>query len=290
MGTRTSHPKRRAVPDDSVATGSGCCCCGGGGTGGAGSRRRRANDYGAQGDSGMTSSHSRDSIVKLVQVLKYSQSDWNKLRQELDAHFQAQLRANDGDWSAKLAERDAHVAALEEQIRKLKHTNEDMRVVMGEFEKTIGQLQAEKEKTRNATQQSLQDVLKEKDQALEDLRSVETAFSDLHRRYEKTKAVLEGFKQNEDVLKKCVQDLQNKVKKAEQKTQTVREQAEDRLDRATEELEKVKKTNASEMARLEAALRRAHVQLESMEASLEQKVKENKELTAICDELIAKVQ
>lgn len=32
-------------------------------------------------------------------------------------------------------------------------------------------------------------------QALEDLQSVETAFSDLHRRYEKTKGVLDGFKQ-----------------------------------------------------------------------------------------------
>lgn len=31
-------------------------------------------------------------------------------------------------------------------------------------------------------------------QALEDLASVETAFSDLHRRYEKLKGVVEGFK------------------------------------------------------------------------------------------------
>jgi len=31
-------------------------------------------------------------------------------------------------------------------------------------------------------------------QALEDLQSVETAFSDLHRRYEKTKSVIETMK------------------------------------------------------------------------------------------------
>ena len=40
----------------------------------------------------------------------------------------------------------------------------------------------------------MQQVINERDQALEDLQSVETAFSDLHRRYEKTKAVVEGFK------------------------------------------------------------------------------------------------
>ena len=40
----------------------------------------------------------------------------------------------------------------------------------------------------------MQHVINERDQAFEDLQSVETAFSDLHRRYEKTKAVVEGFK------------------------------------------------------------------------------------------------
>ncbi|KAL8623842.1 hypothetical protein ACOMHN_058872 [Nucella lapillus] len=242
-----------------------------------------------QGDSDMADNHNTESVVKLVQVLKYSQSDWNKLRQELDLTFQAQLLAKEKEWGAKLADRDARLATLEEGSKKLRQTNEDMRTVMGEFEKTISQLQSEKEKTSNASQQSLQDVVKEKDQALEDLQSVETAFSDLHRRYEKTKGVVDGFKQNEEALKKCVQDMQNKLKKTEQKTQVIKEQAEEKLERATEEVENTKRSSTSEIARLEAALRKADLQVQSMESTLEQKVKENKELAAICDELIAKV-
>ncbi|XP_076436713.1 uncharacterized protein LOC143276139 isoform X7 [Babylonia areolata] len=244
----------------------------------------------ARGDSDMADSHGTESVVKLVQVLKYSQSDWNKLRQELELTFQAQLLAKEKEWGGKLADRDTRLATLEEANKKLRQTNDDMRTVMGEFEKTIGQLQSEKEKTSNASQQSLQDVVKERDQALEDLQSVETAFSDLHRRYEKTKGVVDGFKQNEEVLKKCVQDLQNKMKKTEQKIQVIKEQAEEKLERASEEIEKTKKSSASEIARLEAALRKADLQVQSMESTLEQKVKENKELAAICDELIAKVQ
>ena len=53
---------------------------------------------------------------------------------------------------------------------------------------------AEKEKTTSESQQGFEDVVKERDQALEDLQSVETAFSDLHQRYERTKGVVEGFK------------------------------------------------------------------------------------------------
>ena len=38
-------------------------------------------------------------------------------------------------------------------------------------------------------------------QALEDLKNVEAAFADVHRKYERTKQVVEGFKHNEDQLK-----------------------------------------------------------------------------------------
>ena len=37
--------------------------------------------------------------------------------------------------------------------------------------------------------------------------------------------------QNEEMLKKCVQDLQNKLKKTEQKVQVVKMQAEEKLEK-----------------------------------------------------------
>ncbi len=40
----------------------------------------------------------------------------------------------------------------------------------------------------------MQQVISERDQAQEDLQSVEAAFSDLHRRYEKSKSTNENFK------------------------------------------------------------------------------------------------
>ena len=44
------------------------------------------------------------------------------------------------------------------------------------------------------------------------------------------------------------------------------------LTRATEEIEKTHKSSASELARLEAALRKAELQVQSVESTLEQKV------------------
>ncbi|ESO89826.1 hypothetical protein LOTGIDRAFT_124672 [Lottia gigantea] len=148
---------------------------------------------------------------------------------------------------------------------------------------------AEKQKTCLNSKQSLQDVMKERDQALEDLNSVETAFSDLHRRFEKAKGAVENFKQNEGILKKCVEEHQGKVKRAESKLQALKQQAEEKLEQAHNDLEKIKKSSSTEIAKLEAALKKCEIQIKGLEHSLEQKKKENEELTAICDELISKV-
>ena len=59
--------------------------------------------------------------------------------------------------------------------------------------------------------------------------------------------------------------------------------------RANEEIEKQSKASASQVTVIQAALRKAEVKISSLESFLEQKTKENKELTAICDELFAKV-
>ena len=61
--------------------------------------------------------------------MKYSQSDWDKLRQELELNFQAQLLAKEREWSSKLADRDTRLATLEDNNKKLRQINEDMRYV-----------------------------------------------------------------------------------------------------------------------------------------------------------------
>lgn len=107
---------------------------------------------------------------------------------------------------------------------------------------------------------SVRQMTLERDQALADLNSVERSFADLFRRYENMKGVLEGFKkvsrakdhmrcfvvhlqiarsldmfyiylQNEEVLKKCAQDYLMRIKQEEQRYQTLKVHAEEKLDK-----------------------------------------------------------
>ncbi|XP_066495462.1 transforming acidic coiled-coil-containing protein 1 isoform X2 [Tiliqua scincoides] len=165
----------------------------------------------------------------------------------------------------------------------------EMRKIVAEYEKTIAQMIEDEQRTNMASQKSLQQLTMEKEQALSDLNSVERSLSDLFRRYENLKGVLEGFKKNEEALKKCAQDYLTRVKQEEQRYQALKIHAEEKLDKANEEIAQVRSKAKGESAALHAGLRKEQMKVESLERALQQKNQEIEELTKICDELIAKI-
>uniref|UniRef100_A0A7M4DY28 Transforming acidic coiled-coil containing protein 1 n=1 Tax=Crocodylus porosus TaxID=8502 RepID=A0A7M4DY28_CROPO len=165
----------------------------------------------------------------------------------------------------------------------------EMRKIVAEYEKTIAQMIEDEQRTNMTSQKNLQQLTMEKEQALADLNSVERSLSDLFRRYENLKGVLEGFKKNEEALKKCAQDYLTRVKQEEQRYQALKIHAEEKLDKANEEIAQVRTKAKAESAALHAGLRKEQMKVESLERALQQKNQEIEELTKICDELIAKL-
>ncbi|KAI1900766.1 hypothetical protein AGOR_G00053260 [Albula goreensis] len=165
----------------------------------------------------------------------------------------------------------------------------EMRKIVAEYEKTIAQMIEDEQRSTMTSQKSMQQLTTEKEQALADLNSVERSLSDLFRRYENMKTVLEGFKKNEEVLKKCAQEYLARVKQEEQRYQTLKIHAEEKLDKANEEIAQVRSKATSESLALNASLRKEQMKVESLERALHQKNQEIEELTKICDELIAKM-
>ena len=101
--------------------------------------------------------------------------------------------------------------------------------------------------------------------------------------------MVEEIKQNEDTLKRYIDEYQSKSRKQEEKYQRLKQHAEETLDKANREIEHLSKSQDSEIARLTAMLKKAEMKAVSLERTVEQKNKENEELPTICDELIAKV-
>ncbi|KAG5831391.1 hypothetical protein ANANG_G00303250 [Anguilla anguilla] len=165
----------------------------------------------------------------------------------------------------------------------------EMRRIVAEYEKTIAQMIEDEQREKSLSHHTIQQLILEKDQALADLNSVEKSLADLFRRYEKMKDVLEGFRKNEEVLKKCAQEYLSRVRKEEQRYQALKIHAEEKLDKANADIAQVRAKAKQEQAAYQASLRKEQMKVESLERTLEQKNKEIEELTKICDELISKM-
>ncbi|XP_038846912.1 transforming acidic coiled-coil-containing protein 2-like isoform X1 [Salvelinus namaycush] len=165
----------------------------------------------------------------------------------------------------------------------------EMRRIVAEYEKTIAQMIDDEQKDKSLSHHTIQQLIIEKDQALSDLNSVEKSLAELFRRYEKLKDVLEGYRKNEEVLKKCAQEYLSRVRKEEQRYQALKIHAEEKLDKANADIAQVRMKSRQETAAYQASLRKETMKVDSLERTLEQKNKEIEELTKICDELIAKM-
>ncbi|CAL1608617.1 unnamed protein product [Knipowitschia caucasica] len=164
----------------------------------------------------------------------------------------------------------------------------DMRKIVAEYEQTVAQM-IDSEQSVFPAPFSVAQLTLQRDQALADLSSVERSFSELFRRYENMKQVLEGFKKNEEVLKSCAQEYLQRIRQEELRYQTLKIHAEEKLHKANEEIALVRSKAAAESVALSASVRMEQMKAASLERALEQKNQEIEELTKICDELIAKM-
>uniref|UniRef100_A0A8D0HAG7 Transforming acidic coiled-coil containing protein 3 n=1 Tax=Sphenodon punctatus TaxID=8508 RepID=A0A8D0HAG7_SPHPU len=211
----------------------------------------------------------------IIEMLKYSQKDMDVAIEKV---------------KLEVEEKEMKALEWETKYNQIYLECQEMgKIVMG-YEGTVTQVLEDAQNQKELLRRELQKVLDEKQQVQSDLNSMEKSFSDLFKRYEKQKEVLEGFHKNEEALKTCVEDYLTRIKKEEQRYQALKAHAEEKLSRANEEITQVRNKGKAEMVALEANLRKQQMRIQSLERSLEQKTKENDELTKICDDLISKME
>ncbi|XP_064916425.1 transforming acidic coiled-coil-containing protein 3 isoform X1 [Columba livia] len=213
-------------------------------------------------------------VDAIIDVLKYSQKDM--------------------DAAVELVKREVQEKQLETQEWKRKYDvlhmeYKEMGKIVAEFESTITQMMEDAQKQKEFSKKEMQRMVEEKQQVISDLNSMEKSFSELFKRFEKQKEVLEGYRKNEEALKKCAEEYLARIKKEEQRYQALKAHAEEKLHQANEEIAQVRNKAKAETAALQASLRKEQMRIQSLETSLEQKTKENDELTKICDDLISKL-
>lgn len=193
----------------------------------------------------------------------------------------------------KLTEQNEEYAekekALSKRVAEKVKNNKQMSVVMEEYERTISSLIGERQSEATRWAEEKTTLVQERDEAAAHLASMEHAFNDVHTKYERCKVIIQGYKSNEEALKRSVEENSDVIQKLEARYETLRQHAMQQLNKANAELDSVKKAHQAEILKLNAMLKKSEVAASSLQESLAQKIKDNEELTAICDELINKV-
>ncbi|XP_040345652.1 transforming acidic coiled-coil-containing protein 3-like isoform X2 [Herpailurus yagouaroundi] len=207
-------------------------------------------------------------VGSIVEVPQYSQKD-------MDAAVEATRQEN---------------VLLRSRCETLHAKNLEMGKIMDGFEGIVYQAMEEAQKQKELAKAEIEKILKEKEQLTADLSSMEKSFSDLFKRFEKQKEVIEGYRTNEESLKRCVEDYIARIEKEAQRYQALKAHAEEKLQRANEEIAQVRSKAQAEASAFQASLRKEQTRVQSLEKTVEQKTKENEELTRICDDLISKME
>lgn len=95
--------------------------------------------------------------------------------------------------------------------------------------------------------------------------------------------------QHEQSLKASIAGLQAELTNADRRYDALRQHAEQKLQDANTQIQRVQGAMDVELSATKAKLLKAELRLGSLEDTLASKTKENRELGAICDELIQKI-
>ncbi|KFD62711.1 hypothetical protein M514_09169 [Trichuris suis] len=197
--------------------------------------------------------------------------------------------------SERLMELTAQNSALRGKCEELSNrTNADsqklqeMDLIIKEYEATISEMKSSTSNHKKKVEESIESVIKERDNAVEDLQAAENVIAELLKRFDKLRSTVSDLKKNEVTLKASVEDLSERLAKSEARFRQLRDNAEDKVAKLKIEMDRMAKSRDADMVGIRAQVKKYEVLTSSLEKECEQKAKQIQELSSICDELIQK--
>eukprot|EP00042_Codosiga_hollandica_P045751 m.469901 g.469901 ORF g.469901 m.469901 type:complete len:317 (+) comp57092_c0_seq1:6-956(+) len=186
---------------------------------------------------------------------------------------------------------------LRSKLAEERATNLEMTQVVENYSQTMSEMIEKENRAAGASaarlaalEQQVSSVRQEKTQVEIDLNKTEAAFSDLHKKYEKLKDLIENYKANESKLKAAVEQRNTAIAEATEKFAALKEHAEKKIEAANVEIAGVREQGKKDFVALSAKAKSAELKIAQLERQLDAKEKDNVELTAICDDLVKQLE
>uniref|UniRef100_A0A915PFP8 Transforming acidic coiled-coil-containing protein C-terminal domain-containing protein n=1 Tax=Setaria digitata TaxID=48799 RepID=A0A915PFP8_9BILA len=228
-------------------------------------------------------------LVRRVQaIVATREKEWTAKTEKLTQLLAHEQRRNE-PLEQKAAERLLAMAEYEklvqEFVEELKKKNSDEKNNLGES-KSVGRPGPE----RNLSPDDVTQLIKERDQLAEEVNSLETSYSELFRRYEKLRQTSVEIKRNEESVKNASEEMARRYAILAEKFEMLRRNAEEQLDLANNEIERLIKQHEADTLGLRLKVKHQESKIDSLTVSLEARQKELESMTAIFEEVITKAE
>lgn len=188
---------------------------------------------------------------------------------------------SEADVQQKIADalKQAHQEAMivqmetEELQKKLEaemQNNKEMTTVVEEYSRALSDMIAQQNKT--GADEAMANLKREKEQTEDDLRKTETAFSDLHAKYSKSKELMDNYRLNEQKLKETLISAQEALQASEKRYETLKGHAEAKISEANVEIANVREQYKTQINLLTVKAKKAESEIVSVRKQLEIKV------------------
>ncbi|KAL3984969.1 Transforming acidic coiled-coil-containing protein (TACC) family protein [Acanthocheilonema viteae] len=237
----------------------------------------------------MNSDDPATELVRRVQaIVATREKEWSAKNEKLTQLLAHEQKRNE-PLEQKAAERLLAMAEYEklvqEFVEELRKKNSDEKNCLGES-KSVGRPGPE----RNLSPDDVTQLLKERDQLAEEVNSLETSYGELFRRYEKLRQTSVEIKRNEDSVKSASEEMARRYSLLVEKFEMLRRNAEEQLDLANNEIERLIKQHEADTLGLRLKVKHQESKIDSLTVSLEARQKELESMTAIFEEVITKAE
>lgn len=147
-------------------------------------------------------------------------------------------------------------------------------------------MMAQSKRTEEILSKQIKKLSTDNSVLLKELDVMHSAMSDLHKRYDRARGIINQMKKREDGLEEEIRQCQEELRNSEENCRYISKTCDDKLEDANNRIEMIKQETEKERVMMEASIKRLELECKSWHSKFLDKESSEKELIAICDSLM----
>jgi len=238
-------------------------------------------------------SYSQSELDQLVETAKSKErTQWENKLADQKTELLSQLHQKESEHAKAIRDisSDKETVVQMNQMNGGDNTRVAEKISAGYSRQVIDSVIAAREKSENMLAKHIGTLTAKNTEVLGELDRMHCAMSDLHKRYDNARAVINNMKTREDDLEEQIRSLSANFRSSEDNCRNIQQKCDEQLELASMRADQIKTESDAERIVMSASMKRLEMQITSLQAAFDDKDREAKELTAICDELLAMKQ